>query len=204
MRTGIGRLSIGRLLGFIALCAIGFAALASPSALWVAVVVTLNLALLVVGLIGALYHRDHDRRAFWGGFLAAGRVYLVASRVPWFGTTGLSENLVTTAVLDFLSAQVEPTGAVTVSGTLNGAIGMMGGGPSGMPTPPPPTRWAVWTEPERAVQHLTFGPTATWSAPVTFLRIGHSLFGILSGIMGGWLTWWFRSGGRAEDGRPIA
>lgn len=223
MPTTSARVSIAGLLAVVALCGVGFAALASPSALWVSAVVSLNLALLVLALIRAVYHREPLRRAFWGGFLAAGLVYLLASRLPWFGESGLGEELATTAFLDIAYAQIEPStpppptpapGMMMMGGygSMMSGTGMMSGGMMGMgggtaPTPgPPPTRWSVWTQPDRATVHLPVsgpGPASNWSLPKTFARIGHSLFSLLCGIMGGSLARRYRRGAGTHDGEPI-
>jgi hypothetical protein len=229
MSRPTARFSIAGVLGVIALFAVGFAALASPSAFWLNTLFSLNLAILIAALIGWLFHRDPARRAFWAGFLVAGGIYLVLSRSWWLGEQRLGEQLATTMLLDILYAQIEPLpqtvppavvgyggmmgmgGGGMMSGVEGGMAGMMGGMSAGMMggmpagTPPastPPTRWSQWTAPDRIRQYYPVGTVTTLGSPFGFLRIGHSLFSLIFGIMGGLLAQKYRRGVENPSGVP--
>lgn len=227
MRNSSARFSIAGLIAVVGLFGIGFAALASPSALWAGAVVSLNLAMLVVALIAAIERRDPVRRAFWTGFLIAGGIYLIAARGGWLDA---GNELVTTAALDILYAQIAPPAPSGGMGGMGGGSGMMGGfmgggfpgGMSGNSTgmgmgmsmgsmmpgmggPAPTTRWREWARPNRTtVQSVGPGfPQVSWVVPRTFLHIGHSIFSLIFGIMGGFLARWYRRDGGAHHGEPI-
>ena len=57
--------------------AIGFAALKSPTPLWVSTMFSLAIALLAVAIVGVIY-----RRAFWVGFAVVGGGYMALVLVP--------------------------------------------------------------------------------------------------------------------------
>src|SRR5205823_170712 len=52
---------------------------------------------------------------------------------------------------------------------------------------PGPSRWADWTEPDRARGVNTRIGRVVLAAPETFLRIGHSLIGLVGAVAGGWV-----------------
>lgn len=66
------------------------------------------------------------------------------------------------------------------------------------PPPPPPSRWSLWSQPDQAGFFLNQGATTTRTHLIFY--IGHSLFAILFGIMGGALARNLARG-RVED-RP--
>jgi hypothetical protein len=217
MKTGTVRLTIGGALALIAICGVGFAALSSPSPLWDNVIYTLTVALLVAAVLGAVFRREPAGRAFWGGFAIAGLAYLYLSRGYTLGTddSQVGHRLATTALLDLLYSRIAPPtpppmppntagmmmsmrGMMAGGGMPGGAPGMMGmGGGTALAPDPSTTRWVQWTEPERSTNNFPINATATTDSPGAFLRIGHSLFALISGLLGGLLAWRWR-----RDGRP--
>jgi len=210
MPSTSARFSIAGALGIIGLFGIGFAALATPSAFWMNTVFTLNLAVLVAALIGWLFRRDPARRAFWAGVLIAGGSYLFLSRTTWLGNQGFGEPLATTMLLDILYAQIEPPpttvapasgmmmgmmggGGMSGMGSMMSGSGMMAGGATGPPSPPP-TRWSRWNVPDRSNEAAYINNLPLVQGPRSFFRIGHSLFSLLFGIMGGLLAQRYRRG----------
>ena len=70
---------------------------------------------------------------------------------------------------------------------------MMGMGGGTAPAPDSSTtRWVQWTEPDRSTYNFAINATATADSPGAFLRIGHSLFALISGLLGGLLAWYWR------------
>jgi hypothetical protein len=203
MPTTSARFSIAGALGAILLFGVGFAALASPSAFWLNTIFTLNVAVLVAALIGWLFRRDPVRRAFWAGFLIAGGTYLALSRSEWAGQQHIGEQLATTMLLDLLYDQIKPppvtipppaaAGGMMGGMSGNGMMDMMMGGLMPMPAPAlPPTRWKTWTTPDRFAQTRQIAMWRYMDCPTSFLRIGHSLFSLLFGMMGGLLAGRYR------------
>jgi hypothetical protein len=145
------------------------------------------------------------------------------------GEQHLGEQLVTTFALDLLYAQIEPPATTTtpappaagvmgsmmmmgmMGGRSGGMMGMGGGsgmagmaaGMGGTPTAPAPSRWSEWTRPDRTKQYYYVTPTTTLQAPTTFLRIGHSLFSVMFGIMGGLLARRYRRPSETRIGGKV-
>lgn len=87
------QLSIATAMAAVAYLAIGFAALRSPTHLWVNTMFSLAIALLAVSVLGAIF-----RHAFWLGILVVGGGYLLLAVGPWVGER-FGPRLVTTTVL---------------------------------------------------------------------------------------------------------
>jgi hypothetical protein len=199
--------SIAGLMALVVFIAVGVAALARPSRLWAAALVSGVLVTLAIAVIGAVLTRG-PRRAFWTGFAVAGLGYVVIHYAPllvaWAGPSTLS-----TTALDLLYTVVEspepPRGTTTVAYKMammksaTGSVAGMGGGPvmgGGMAGPgggmartgrvvrqrpvPVPYSWASWTEVDT---------TQYWSGsispPLSFYRVGHALFALLIALAGG-------------------
>lgn len=92
------RLSIARLLAYVAALGLGLASLRSGSLAWVASLLTACLVILTMALVAAICLRGR-RRAFWAGFSLAGWLYLTLSWCPGLGTS-VGQKLATTAILD--------------------------------------------------------------------------------------------------------
>jgi hypothetical protein len=172
--------SIAGLFGFIAVVAIGLAALCRPSCLWASGVFSLLLLSLAVACICVLHRRGHER-AFWIGFLTCGSLYAVLSLAPWFDSH-VSHRLFTTAILDLIYPKIP-----LLENTNN-----IGG-----------DAWKSWTgtPPDYSFAHprigFTLGSTDeyqknraffTVNTTDAFLLIGHSLFGMLFAVAGGYLS----------------
>jgi hypothetical protein len=102
------RFSIASLLMLILVTGLGLAALRSPSRLWAGVLINLDLAVLTIAVIGAIYRRG-AKRAYWLGLALGGWLYFILGFCPWF-TTELGPQLLTTALLDILYPRVAPSG----------------------------------------------------------------------------------------------
>jgi hypothetical protein len=83
------RFNLLTLFGFVAVVAVGCAALARPSQLWLAVVSAASLASLFYAVLAAAYGWN-ARRAFWVGFAVVGWGYVV---LEWTSTAGLPFHL---------------------------------------------------------------------------------------------------------------
>jgi hypothetical protein len=159
------RFSIAGLIAFILAAAISLAALTRPSCLWESIMFSLLLLSLTVAFVGVVY-RTGLRRAFWTGFLACGSFYTVLSLAPWFDHN-VSPRLITTAILDLVYPQVP-----LLESTAN------------VVNEP----WNLWTGPPPG--YFNAHPRVGFSVNTTdeFLLIGHSLFGMLLAVGGGFLA----------------
>jgi hypothetical protein len=174
------RFSIAGLLMGIPVVAIGLAALSRPSCLWASATFSLLLLALTVALIGVLYRRGH-KQAFWSGCLICGSLYTVLSLAPWFDSH-IGPRLITTALLDLLYPKT-PLLLYSPNTSID--------------------PWMQWTgaPPDYPLTHPRFGFTMgstdefhgkrasmLMSTTDEFLLIGHSLFGMLAAIGGGFLA----------------
>jgi hypothetical protein len=98
------RFSIASLLVLILVTGLGLAALRSPSWLWAGVMINLDLAVLTIAVLGAIYRRG-TKRAYWLGLALGGWIYFSLGFCPWL-TTELGPQLLTTALLDILYPRV--------------------------------------------------------------------------------------------------
>lgn len=80
------RYSLAHLCGVLTFAAVGAAALANPTLLWIATVWSVTLAILAVGILAVVYNRS-ARRAFGSGFCLFGWGRLVLVFAPWFEQT---------------------------------------------------------------------------------------------------------------------
>jgi hypothetical protein len=179
------RFNIANLLVIILVAAIGFAALRESTDLWESGILTATVAILLIATLLAV-HRTELRRAFWFGFALFGGAYLALSLVP-----SIEARLITTKALAYLDSKVpgRPTSLYTiinsgtVSGTGNTAVQSVTFGVTG-------------------IQAATVGQGQVWIRDVTpggflsgwsgttenFVQIGHSLFALLLGWLGGQLS----------------
>jgi hypothetical protein len=100
------RFSIARLLGVIAACGVGFAALRDPSEWWASITFTSALLGLAFAALYSAY-RTGPRRAYWSAFTAFGLGYMLLAFGPWC-ETAIRPRLLTTRVLDFAYLKLNP------------------------------------------------------------------------------------------------
>lgn len=147
----------------IAAVAVGLAAFARPSNLAANAVFSALLISLHVSFIAALFLKG-ERRAFWIGYLCAGAAYTVMNFGPWFADH-VSPFLITTTVIDLVYPLMPPLPLV--------ANGSPWERLTGAPIGP------VFLPSRNGIPVNTTG---------AFLRLGHSLFGILAAVAGGFLA----------------
>jgi hypothetical protein len=204
------RFKIGDGLALIAILAVALAALRTPSYLWANVTYSLALGAVVVAIVNFVYGRE-ARRAYWLGFSLCGGIYLTVCSVPVLRDS-VGTRLVTEAILDFIYPHLSPASATspstvplvvaastaslsfTVSGTtINGPQGPIISSSPGsygistfvaQPQPPPPSRWAEWTQPDRVISsRIQTAPVALCSSEA-FRQIGHSMFTLIVAVLG--------------------
>ncbi len=179
------RFSIASLLLVVLFAAIGYAALRESSDLWESGVFTLTLAALLTSILLAVHRRD-SKRAFWLGFALFDWIYLGLSLVP-----SIESRMITTKALAYLDS--------IVPGRSSGVfmIALAGTG-SGSPSNQAQSFAFTATGNQLAISgpgQLRLWNTGTgrllgnWSGTTeNFIRIGHSLFALLAGRLGGQLS----------------
>jgi len=189
------RFTIAQLFAVIAVCGVAFAALRSPSYLWANALYTTAFAALVIAAINVVYGRGGSR-AYWAGFLIAGAVYFIAYSVPSLREP-VCPRLFTEPILDliypYVSAPQPPptaTSVTTVAQTWGSVpvsksrtVTLVGGTTPVIPVTK--SGWAAWTEPDRTSGVGYMIGTVSLVSSEPFRQVGHSLFILLSAILGG-------------------
>jgi hypothetical protein len=213
------RFSIRTLMAFILVAAVGLAALRNANELWAGMMVIVALGAVGVAVLGAVFLRGKER-AWWIGFAFFGGGYLALAVGPWLsdtfqpqlGTTHLlryvhSEvtasppaqgsiaalqqqradlRLLVKSLMDSggdplaiaaLSRQLARANAAVKQGQTSTISGSLSFDPASDTTGPPVNRWR------------SFLPGA--ANHDSFQRVGHSLFALLAGLVGGMVATWF-------------
>ncbi len=179
------RISIAALMGFVGIFGVGLAAFRYPSKLWGSFLISITVGALVVGTLGALFHRGLPQK-FWAGYAICGWFYLLVHFGPWFREE-MAPFLFTTACLDLIYphvAAVEQTTAMAdpTSGAVYGLAGGFGGGAS---TAPASTIWEHWTGIDGADSGFRLVNDFGVTRSTPFELIGHSLLALLFAYLGG-------------------
>lgn len=176
------RFNIASLLLVVLVVAVGVAALRDSNEIWDNVLFTLTVGVLLISVLLTI-HCTGKRRAFWMGFAVFGAVYLGLSLVP-----SIESRLVTTKALGYLDSKVfrPVTGGAAYPRTDSSNDGEL-------------DLYVVnnWQskalDPSKgsgmfqAVTTITaLGASAARS--MNFMRIGHSLFALFIGFLGGQLS----------------
>ena len=147
------RFSIAALMGFVFVFGVGLAAFRYPNKLWASFLLSITLGALVVGLLGAVFHRGLPQK-FWAGYAIVGWLYLLLSLSPWIAEL-VSPYLFTTACLDLIYPHVaapEQTAMIAADAGVFGLAGGFGGGAT--PAAPAPGIWEHWTGLDSAARGL--------------------------------------------------
>jgi hypothetical protein len=179
------RFSIANLLVLILVLGVGFAALRESSELWESSLFTLALFGLLISILLAI-HRHESRRAFWLGFAVFGSIYLGCSLIP-----PIEGRIVTTKLLTYLDSKVPGRAPQVFTIQLTGSI------------PPAPgnqiqnlafslnaAQLATSNQGQVRIWNVATGKIfAGWGGTTeNFVRIGHTLFALLLGWLGGQLS----------------
>jgi hypothetical protein len=174
------RFSLATLVGVVILLGIGLAALRSASDVWAAGVFTGTLLFLFVSVLGVTFTRGR-RRVFWGGFAIFGWGYSILALGPQFADL-IGPHLLTSKMLMALQ-EVIPQFRIragdkvlvkwgnswyrsTVLSVQNGMYQIHYDGYSS------------------ASDEVVPSNRIKVGEPVHFLRIGHSMFGLVFGLLG--------------------
>jgi hypothetical protein len=179
------RFNIASLLVVVSVLGVGFAALRESSDLWDSGLFSLALGVLLTSILLAI-HRTAKRRAFWMGFALFGWMYLALTVTP-----SIESTLITTKALALLDSKVpgrpKDVFYVRFGGTNTG--GLMNQFPA---VAFDSNGNQLGTSSQGTVKlwnATTFKPISGWSGTTeNFVRIGHSLFALLVGWLGGQLS----------------
>jgi hypothetical protein len=185
------RFSIRTLMAFVLVTAVGLSALRNANAFWATVLTIVALASVCGAVLGASLLPGRER-AWWLGFAVLGGVYLLVSLSP------LRYRLGTTHLLEYVQAKVEdiPIATFEISRferdsvlfrivttlgevreqTVDNRVYTATHGQGLLVSMAPPNRW----------RSLLPG-AANFDA---FQSVGHSLFALLAGLVGGMVAGW--------------
>ena len=170
------RISIRTLMAVILLSAIGLAAFRNPSNLLIELLLLTPLAAISASILGAFLQRGRDR-AWSAGFALVGMSYMVITGSHRLGDL-IRPHLATTHLLEYVHAELAaPEIQAMVSNALTAFESAQG---SVVPT-------HKSTRPR--YQRFLRGPAFYEH----FQRVGHSLFSLFAGLLGGTVAVWFSS-----------
>ncbi len=176
------RFNIASLLTVILVLGVSFAALRQSTDLWESGLFTATLGILLISILLAI-HRTESKRAFWIGFALFGTIYLGLTLMP-----SIERRLITTKALATLGLKLswstgglvyfdydsDGTADLYVANTFGDVAAAAGLQPAGK---------KAW------FQDFVVGASLTGSGTTeNFVRIGHSLFALLVGCLGGQLS----------------
>jgi hypothetical protein len=197
------RFSIRRLMAFVFLSSVGLAALRNAGELWAGMMLLAALTAVGVALMGAVILRGKERY-WWAGFAFFGGGYLALAIGPWLSDT-MQPRLGTTHLLGQLHGRMHPSRVDANRELANLQIAR--------------ETLAFRLEQIRAVARTPLDPAcvdaqeklaAVDQAMVAiksmvtrdqFERVGHSLFALLAGLVGGMVATWFYA--RREQGDTL-
>jgi hypothetical protein len=189
------RFSIRRLMIFIVVSAIGLAALRNANELWAETMLMTALIAVGVAILGAVFSRGRER-AWWVGFALFGGCYLTLSDAPWIGDA-FRHRLITTSLLGDLRNLMFGSNVrylLIEKQALEDEIAKV----------QPATRIydpvvASMRNSLKAIQDQLNNNRNVARRYDHFHSIGHALFALLAGLMGGTVAVWFHARrGRGE------
>ncbi len=206
------RLSILGMMATIALIALGFAGLRTPTVLWASLIFTVTVAFLSTAILGAIARRGRARVA-WAGVGVFGWAYFVLSFGPFPNQNGVTCPPFPTRILvDYLRSARESTDAAISASHSPWAPLRPDTAPHGESMLDAP-RAAFWfANPLTSPRPPAMGspppppPTLPKLAYLDWLdlrRIGHSLGAILFGLIGGLVGFLIAGRDRPSDGGSI-
>ena len=178
------RFNIRNLVTIIFILGVGFAALRESNDLWHSGVFTLTIGILLISTLLAI-HRKESRRSLWIGFAVFGWIYLGFSLVP-----SIESRLITTKGLSYLRSKLSErslkfnTVKHARSWSLASRNQVQNPGNNTAGNDGIVVSHKVWLF-DRTSGRLLTG----WSGTTeNFVRIGHSLFALMIGWLGGLLS----------------
>jgi hypothetical protein len=182
------RFTIAALMVGILISGVTVAALKNASDAWAGVLLCVTLLILGVAILAVVYRRKAER-AFCLGFALFGCSYMLIEYVPKMWDQAVVP-LPTTLLLDYLHAKAHPDEAQTQTVQLMSQIVTSNQQPSALVTVP------VNTSTTNLQNSIRLSLALVKSNLDQFVRIGHCLFALLSGLIGGLVGRWLHTTGR--------
>jgi hypothetical protein len=187
------RFSIAALMWFVFVLGVGLAALRYPSKLWASFFFSITIGAMVIGSLGAIFHRRLPQK-FWMGYAICGWLYMLLNFGPWFESE-VSPYLFTTAVLDLLYPHIAAPEQTAMLRNNTQAFGLAGGfGPSA-----PVNIWEHWSRIDSAAEQFAITNNFDVNRSKPFQLIGHWILALLFAYIGGSIARWFAHRGAKED-----
>ena len=187
------RFSIRTLMAVIVVCAVGMAALMNANSLWAGMMLLASLAAVGIAMMGAVILRGGEQY-WWAGFAFFGGAYLALAFAPWLSDT-FQPQLGTTRLLSFIHAQTQPPMHETLVdlATLNferkRVVADIEQTRRVAGTKNDPSLLAMQkklADLDARIDRFQYMATVNH-----FQRVGHALFALLSGLLGGTAAAWF-------------
>jgi hypothetical protein len=178
------RFNIASLLVVVLLLGVGFAALRESIDLWDSGIFTLTQTALLISVLLAV-HRTESRRSFWIGFALFGWAYLGLSSLP-----SIESRLMTTKGLAYLRSKLSERSLKTNTVQHAGSWSLAPHNEVQNPRNNAAGNDGIVVSHEVWLFDRTSGRRLNgWSgATENFVGIGHSLFALLLGMLGGQLS----------------
>jgi hypothetical protein len=186
------RFSIRSLMAFVLVSAIELAALRNANELWARVTMMLAVALIGVAVLWAILLRGQER-AWWSGFAVLGVAYLLVSLSP------LRYRLGTTHLLEYIHAKVaeSPIATFEVSRFDENSLLYRIVTTDGDVSERTVANSVYHSTPAEDLL-ISMTPANPWRSLLpgaanldAFQRVGHALFALLAGLIGGSVAVWF-------------
>jgi hypothetical protein len=186
------RFSVRSLMALVFVCAIGMAAFRGAGDLWGGILLLVALAAVSFAVMGAVILRGLEKY-WWAGFAFFGGGYLTLAFGPWLSDT-FQPQLGTTHLLVQIHARMHPA-VLPIQGDLAAlaaqrevAIERVARITRRARQANDPARVAI----EKELAALDKQIATIKAAPThdQFQRVGHSLFALLAGLLGGTLAVW--------------
>jgi hypothetical protein len=188
------RISIAGMMLLVAVVALGVMGLREGTELWASATFTLTVVILLGAILSAV-HGHGSRRAFWGGFVLFGWIYLL-----WIFRPGAYTNqeldvppLLPSVLLDVVDEHIHPAPQYIPDPNYRGGTpAMMPMAPSFMVTVGTPPGTPMIIKPG----------TVPWAGDITnYQQVGHCLAALLFGLLGGaWSGYAHARHGRVDEG----
>lgn len=188
------RFSIRSLMAVVVVAAVAVAALRNADDYWASGMILATPTLFGVALIGALCGGERARARRLGFAILGGGYFALAL----MGPAGRSESrLPTSQLLTYVHQQVVPT--VTGTYIINAVATVAGTGTSPAPATGAAPLYVVTSPPAGQGTSSNLVVTGRWKSLLpgaanyeAFSIVGHCLFALLAGVLGGTVAVWFR------------
>jgi len=201
----VRRFSIASLMAFVLIFGVGLAALRNASELWAGMMLLVALGVVGAAVLGAIILRGRER-AWWSGFALFAGGYMALAVGPWLSDR-FQPQLGTTHLLQYVHGRLIPDPAPT-AGQLQELRDMRSGLVAQLDISKRHARSAsdpLVRHMRRELEGVDYQLAAAKAATLPydqFEGVGHCLFALLAGVVGGLVATWFYA--RRERAASVA